>query len=44
MLCERGFDFKTVFGKPYMTPQDIAEANVALDMQLDAERKAMKRK
>jgi hypothetical protein len=40
----RGFDFATVFGKPYMTPQDIREANIALDIQLKEERKAAKRK
>lgn len=37
-------DFQTVFGKPYMTPQDVIEANFALDMMLDAEKKAAKRK
>jgi hypothetical protein len=25
------FDFQTVFGKPYMTPQDAVEANIALE-------------
>ena len=40
----RGFDFQTVFGKPYMTPQDVEEANIALDMQIKEENKAMKRK
>ena len=44
MLSERGFDFQTVFGKPFMTPQDIEEANIALDMQIEAEKKAAKRK
>lgn len=44
MLSDRGFDFPTVFGKPYMTPQDIEEANIALDMQIEAEKKAAKRK
>ena len=44
ILSERGFDFQTVFGKPYMTPQDVAEANIALDMQLQAEKKAVKKK
>jgi len=27
-----------------MTPQDVAEANIALDLQLEAEKKAAKRK
>jgi len=40
----RGFDFQTVFGKPYMTPQDVEEANIALDIQLKEEKKAAKRK
>lgn len=40
----RGFDFQTVFGKPFMTPQDVEEANIALDIQLKEERKAAKRK
>ena len=44
ILSDRGFDFQTVFGKPFMTPNDIMEANFALDMQLEAERKAAKRK
>ena len=43
-MSERGFDFQTVFGKPYMTPQDVEEANIALDMQIEAERKAVKKK
>lgn len=43
-MAERGFDFQTVFGKPYMTPQDVLEANIALDMQEEAEKKAMKKK
>lgn len=41
-MSERGFDWKTVFFE--MTPQDIEEANIALDMQLEAERKAAKKK
>nr|DAP38616.1 MAG TPA: hypothetical protein [Caudoviricetes sp.] len=44
MLSDRGFDFQTVFGKPYMTPQDIAEANIAMDMQIEAEKRAAKKK
>lgn len=43
-MANRGFDFQTVFGKPYMTPQDIAKANIALDMQIEADKKAMKKK
>ena len=37
-------DFATVFGRPYMTPLDVDEANVALDMQIEAERREAKRK
>jgi hypothetical protein len=44
VLSERGFDFATVFGRPYMTPLDVDEANVALDMQIEAERREAKRK
>ena len=43
-MSERGFDFQTVFGRPYMTPQDVEEANIALDMQLKAEKQAAKKK
>lgn len=43
-MSDRGFDFQTVFGKPFMTFSDVEEANIALDMQLEAERKAMKSK
>lgn len=43
-MSDRGFDFRTVFGRPYMTPQDIEEANIALDLQLKAEKQAMKSK
>lgn len=43
-MSEKGFDYQTVFGKPYMTPQDVLEANIALDIQLEIERKAMKKK
>lgn len=38
------FDYQTVFGKPYMTPQDAEEANIALDMQIEEERKAANKK
>lgn len=44
VVSDRGFDYSTVFGKPYMTPDDIMEANFALDMQYEAERKAIKKK
>lgn len=40
MSQQGGFDYATVFGKPYMTPQDIEEANIALDMQIEADKKA----
>ena len=43
-MSDRGFDFQTVFGRPYMTPQDVAEANIALDMQIAAEKSAAKKK
>lgn len=38
------FDYQTVFGKPFMTPEDVAEANVALDMQIQADKEAAKKK
>lgn len=44
VLSNRGFDYQTVFGKPYMTPQDIIEANYALDFQIEAEKRAAKKK
>lgn len=44
IMSNRGFDFQTVFGKPFMTPQDIEKANIALDMQIEAEKKATKSK
>lgn len=44
VLSERGFDFQTVFGKPFMTPQDVRDANIALNMQIEAEKKAAKKK
>ena len=44
ILSNRGFDFQTVFGKPFMTPQDIKEANFALDMQIKAEKEAARKK
>ena len=38
----RGFDYTTVFFK--MTPQQIEEANIALDMQIEAEKAQMRKK
>ena len=43
-MSGRGFDWQTVFGKPYMTQQDVEAANIALDLQLEAEKKAIKKK
>ena len=43
-MSGRGFDYQTVFGKPFMTFQDVEEANIALDMQIEAEKNAMKKK
>ena len=43
-MSDRGFDYQTVFGRPYMTPQDVMEANIALDMQIEAEKRAAKKK
>lgn len=43
-MSDRGFDFQTVFGRPYMTPLDVAEANVALDMQIEVEKRAARKK
>ncbi len=37
-------DFPTVFGREYMTPQDVAEANFALDMYIEAQKRAAKKK
>lgn len=44
VLADRGFSYSEVFGKPFMTPQDVEEANIALDMQIEAEQKAAKTK
>ena len=38
---EGAFDYETVFYK--MTPQQITEANFALDMKIEAEEKAAKK-
>lgn len=43
-MSGRGFTWQAVFGKPYMTPQDLEAANIALEMQIEAEKKAIKRK
>ena len=42
IFSESGFDYNTVFGQ--MTPEEIQMANIALDMKIEAEKKAMKRK
>lgn len=44
VLADRGLDFQTVFGQPYMTPNDVMEANYALDMQIAAEKRATKKR
>lgn len=44
VLSDCGMDYQTVFGRPYMTPQDVAEANFALDMKIEAEKRAAKKK
>ena len=41
-MSECGFDYNTVFNQ--MTPEEILAANIALDMKIDAEKKAMKKK
>ena len=41
-MSERGFSYTDVFFK--MTPQQIAEANIALDIQIEAEKRQMKKK
>lgn len=38
----RGFDFRTVFGRDYMSPDDVRRANIALDIQIEAEKRAAK--
>lgn len=42
VMAQRGFDYQTVFY--FMTPQEIDEANIALDLQIEAEKKALKKK
>lgn len=41
-MAQRGFDYQSVFY--VMTPQEIDEANIALDIQITAEKKALKTK
>lgn len=41
---EGAISYQTVFGKSYMTPQDIIEANYALDMKIEAEKKAARKR
>lgn len=41
-MANRGFTWSEVFTQ--MTPQQIMEANIALDMQIAAEKAQMKRK
>ena len=42
VLSECGFDYNTVFFQ--MTPYEIEKANIALDIKIEAEKKAMKKK
>jgi len=41
-MADRGFTYTDVFIK--MTPQQVKEANIALDMQIAAEKSQMKKK
>lgn len=41
---EGAISYQTVFGKPYMTPQDVGEANAALDLVAEARKKAAKKR
>lgn len=41
-MAQRGFDYQTVFYD--MTPQEIDEANIALTIQIEAEKKALKQR
>ena len=43
-LVLSGVSFQAVFGKPFMTLQDIKEANFALDAKIKAERDAIRKK
>lgn len=42
-MSER-FTFHEVFGRPFMTLQDAEEANIALDIQNEAEERAVRKK
>ncbi len=42
ILSDCSFDYNTVFHQ--MTPSEIQKANIALDMKIKAEKKAMRRK
>jgi hypothetical protein len=42
LFADRGFSYTEVFFQ--MTPQEILEANVALDLQIEKEKKEMKKK
>lgn len=42
LMADRGFTFQDVFF--LMTPQQVFEANMALDMQLDREKKEANKK
>lgn len=44
VLSDSGFDYPTVFGKPLMTPLDIEKANIALDIKIEADKKAARKK
>ncbi len=37
----RGFDYATVFGTSFMTPEEIDMANIALDIQMEREKEAI---
>ena len=41
VFSERGFDYNTVFNQ--MTPQEIDEANIALNIQIKYENEEMKK-
>lgn len=41
-MSEKGFSYTDVFYR--MTPQQIQEANIALDMQIEAEKRQIKKK
>ena len=43
-LVLSGVSFQAVFGKPFMTLQDIKEANFALDAKIKAEKDAIRKK